>query len=256
VVAAPLESRFAIGDRVMGITAFAEGCGGYADYAYVREQSTINVPTAMTDEEAGGFPIAFRTAHAALIERGGVSAGEVLVVLGAAGSSGSAAVQLGKALGATVVAVAGSDEKLEFCRRMGADHLVNYRSGALLDEVAAMTGGRGADVIFDPVGGTVGQQALQALRRYGRHLIVGLASGATVPVESTDLLMRNVSAVGVYAGGFTPEEDGIAWTRLSTLAGSGQIRTPVGSTYDFTEVPAMVTRLASPPPGKSIVMMN
>jgi NADPH2:quinone reductase len=108
VVAVPPGSQFAVGDQVTGITGFLEGWGGYAEYAYLREQSAIRIPAGLTDEQAGGFPIGFRTAYAGLVERAPVRAGQTLLVLGAAGSSGATALQLGKALDATVIAVAGN----------------------------------------------------------------------------------------------------------------------------------------------------
>jgi NADPH2:quinone reductase len=256
VVAVAPGSGFAVGERVMGITAFQEGWGGYADYAYVSEQSTVHIPPAMTDEQAGGFMIGYRTAHAGLVERAPVKAGQVLLVLGAAGSSGVTAIQLGKALGAEVIAVAGSEEKLGFCARFGADHAIDYRNSDLTEEIGKITGGRGVDLIYDPVGGDTAAQAVRSLARNGRIAVVGLASGATVKIDTLDLLVRSYSAVGVFAGGFTPEEDAAAWGRLLDLAEREVITTPVGKVYSFDEVPAMIRQQATPPPGKSVVRIS
>jgi NADPH2:quinone reductase len=256
VVAVAPGSAFAVGDQVMGITPFFLGWGGYADYAYVLEQSSVRIPAGMTDEQAGGFPIGFRTAYTGLVERAPVEAGQTLLVLGGAGSSGSTAIQLGKALGATVIAVAGSDEKLGFCTRYGADHVINYRTADLTKEIDAITDGHGVDVIYDPVGGDTAATAVKSLARYGRIAVVGLASGATVPINSVDLLMGNWSAVGVFAGGHTPEEDAAAWGRLHDLAERKLITTPVGTVYSFDEVPAMIGQQAAPPAGKSVVRVS
>ncbi|MBP2702335.1 NADPH:quinone oxidoreductase family protein [Microbispora sp. RL4-1S] len=256
VVAVAPGSPFAVGDQIMGITPFFAGWGGYADYAYVLEQSAIRIPVGMTDEQAGGFPIGFRTAYAALVERAPVEAGQTLLVLGGAGSSGVAATQLGKALGATVIAVAGSDDKVGFCARHGADHVVNYRTADLVEEVGKITDGRGVDVIFDPVGGDTAARAISTLARYGRIAVVGLAAGTTVPIDSLDLLLRNYSAVGVFAGGHTPEEDAAAWGRLSELAEQKAITTSVGTVFSFDDVPAMISGQGSPPPGKSVVRVS
>jgi NADPH2:quinone reductase len=256
VVAVAPDSAFAVGDQIMGITPFFTGWGGYADYAYVLEQSATRIPAGMTDEQAGGFPIAFRTAYVALVERAPVSPGQTLLVLGGAGSSGVAATQLGKALGATVIAVAGSDEKLAFCARYGADHVINYRTADLTEAIDAITGGRGVDLIFDPVGGETAAKAVKSLARYGRIAVLGLASGSTVRIDSIDLLMRNYSAVGVFAGGHTPEEDAAAWGRLYDLAERKEITTPVGTVYSFDEVPAMIRQQGAPPPGKSVVRVS
>jgi NADPH2:quinone reductase len=253
VVAVPAGSRFSVGDRVTGITAFLDGWGGYADYTYLREESTIRIPARMTDEEAGGFPIGFRTAYAGLVDRAPVEAGQVLLVLGAAGSSGGAALQLGKARGATVIAVAGSREKLDFCRRHGADHVVNHRTEDLPARIAELTGGRGADVVFDPVGGDTALAALKAVARNGRVVLIGLASGKPVPLDSMDMLLRNYSAVGVLATPGSPEAEAVVWDHLADLAAHSTISTPVGQVYDFQDVPEMIARQARPTAGKTVV---
>ncbi|WP_219837631.1 NADPH:quinone oxidoreductase family protein [Paenibacillus sp. R14(2021)] len=253
IVAVPPGSRFAVGEQVMGITEFLEGWGGYAEYAYVREGSAIRIPAAMTDEQAGGFPIGFRTAYAGLVERAPVEAGQTLLVLGAAGSSGSTALQLGKALGATVIAVAGSQEKLEFCTSHGADHVVNYRTDDLTARIAEITDGRGVDLIYDPVGGETAATALKSIARNGRIALIGLASGTPVPLDSMDMLLRNYTAVGVLATPGSPEAEATIWGRLAELAEQGAITTPVGKVYEFQDVPQMIAEQTAPGAGKSVV---
>jgi len=254
VVAVPAGSRFSVGDQVTGITAFLEGWGGYADYAYLNEGSTILIPAGMTDEEAGGFPIGFRTAYAGLVERAPVAAGQALLVLGAAGSAGAAAVQLGKALGATVISLVGGQDKAEFTLRHGADHVVNYRADDVTARLAGLTGGRGVDVIFDPVGGDAAAVALKSLARGGRIALIGLASGAMAPLSPIDLLLRNHTAVGVLA---TPQEDAgkeaSVWEHLAELATRRAVTTPVGAVRDFGDVPAMIAGQATAVPGKTVV---
>lgn len=240
----------------MGVTTFMEGWGGHAQYAYVIEKKTLPIPAQLTDEQAAGFMIGFRTAHAALAERATLSGGDVLVVLGAAGSTGGSAIQLGKTLGATVVAVASSEEKLAFCAGLGADHLVNYKTADVGAEVRKITDGHGADVIFDPVGGEVAAQAVSGIARNGRIAIVGYASGSFLPLDPLDMLMRNYSAAGVFAGGFTEEEDVAAYSRLRDLVEAGAILTPVGAVASFADVPEIIARLASPPPGKTVVRIS
>ncbi|HEX6527310.1 MAG TPA: NADPH:quinone oxidoreductase family protein [Streptosporangiaceae bacterium] len=256
VVAVAPGSRFTAGDTIMGITAFLEGWGGYADYAYVHEQSAARVPASLSDEQAAGFPIGFRTAYAGLVERARLAAGEVLLVLGAAGSAGSAAVQLGRALGATVIAVAGSSEKADFCLRSGASHAINYKTADLTGEIADLTYGHGADLVYDTVGGDLAATSVASLARGGRIAIIGMASGATVELNSLDMLLRNYSAVGVLASGYAPDEDATAWQALTDLADRGKITTPVGTVYAFEDVPAMIAQQASPPPGKSVVRVR
>lgn len=254
VVAVPAGSRFSVGDQVAGITGFLEGWGGYAEYAYVREGSAIRIPEGMTDEQAGGFPIGFRTAYAGLVERAPVRAGQTLLVLGAAGSSGATALQLGKALGATVIAVAGSPEKLEFCSRLGADHVLNHRTDDLVSRIAQITNGRGVDVIYDPVGGDTAATAVKSLARNGRIAVVGLASGAPVAFDSMDVMLRNYSVVGVLAvPDEDPEAEAAVWDRLADLAAQGAITTPVGRVHGFDEVPRMIAGQGAPGAGKSVV---
>ena len=257
VVAVPPGSRFRVGDQVTGMTDFLAGWGGYAEYAYLREESTIRIPEGTTDQQAAGFPIGFRTAYAGLVERAPLEAGQTLLVLGAAGSAGSTAVQLGKALGAQVIAVAGGEAKTEFCLRHGADHALNHRTDELPTRIAELTDGRGVDMVYDAVGGQTAATAVKSLARNGRILLIGLASGSPAPLDAMDLLLRNYTAVGVLA---TPNEDpeveAAVWDRLSTLAAKGEITTPVGTVYDFDDVPRMIAEQAAPHPGKSVVRVS
>ncbi|GAA5194281.1 hypothetical protein GCM10023322_58260 [Rugosimonospora acidiphila] len=254
VVAVPPGSRFAVGDQVTGITAFLEGWGGYADYVYLREGSMMRIPSRMTDEQAGGFPIGFRTAYAGLVERAPVEAGQTLLVLGAAGSSGATALQLGKALGATVIAVAGSPEKLEFCARYGADHGVNYRTDDLTARISQLTDGRGVNLIYDPVGGATAATAMKSLARNGRIAMIGVSSGAPAPLDSMDMLLRNVSAIGVLAQpNDTPAVEATVWRHLAGMIEQGAISTPVGRVYGFDEVPQMIADQTAPGAGKVVL---
>jgi NADPH2:quinone reductase len=259
VVATPDGSAFNVGDRVMGVTPFGgEGLtfGGMADYAYVREPQTLHVPDGLSVEEAAGFLVGFRTAYAALVQRLPVAAGDVLVVLGAAGSSGVTAVSLGKALSATVIAVAGSDEKLEFCKSIGADHALSYKSGDFVQEILDLTDGRGADAIFDPVGGETATKSLKAIARFGRIGIVGFAAGGWVTLDPLDMVLRSYSAVGVFAAAYTAAEDRDAYAELFNMAQQGRIRTPVGKVYGFDEAIQAIQAMASPLPGKHIVRVS
>jgi NADPH2:quinone reductase len=256
VVAVPNGSRFSVGDRVTGITAFLEGWGGYAEYTYLRENSTIPIPDGMSDEQAGGFPIGFRTAYAGLVERTRLEAGQTLLVLGAAGSSGGAAMQLGKALGARVIATAGGVAKREFCLRHGADEAIDYRDEDLVQRIDELTDGRGVDLVYDPVGGETAAAAVNGLARGGRIVLIGLASGTPVALNAMDMLLRNYSAVGVLATPGSPEQEAAAWDRLAALAEACTITTPVGRIYDFADVPLMVAGQSAPAPGKSVVRIS
>jgi len=247
-------SAFAPGDRVMGMTPFAEGSGGCGDFAYVREAKACRAPACLTDEAAAGFLIGFRTAHAALVDRVPVEPGQSVVVLGAAGSSGSAGIQLAKALGAQVIAVAGGPAKCDFCRSIGADVAIDYRAaGDLGEAIRAAAGGRGADVLFDPVGGESAVAAVKGLGRGGRVAMLGFASGTWLKPDPLDLVLRNYGVLGVFAGGYTADEDQAAYRYLVGLAEEGRIRTPVGQVWSFAEVPSAIASLQAPPPGKSVI---
>jgi NADPH:quinone reductase len=258
VVATAPGSRFAAGDRVMGITpaAMAAPYGGYSDYAYVFEAKTLPIPASLSFQEAAGFVIPFRTAYQALVERVQVAPGEVLAILGAGGAVGSAAIQLGKALGATVIAVASTEDKLKFCADAGADHGVRSEADVAA-ELGRLTGGAGVDVLLDLVGGELATRALQGVGRGGRVPVAGYASGSFLTVDPMDLVLRNYAVVGVYAGGTTPEEDTAAWQRLFELVDEGAIRTPIGTVSGFDEVPGVLGDLASGgPAGKQIIEIS
>lgn len=253
VVEAPRGSAFAAGDRVMGLTPFAEGIGGCAQYTYVRENKTRRVPQVFSDEQAAGFMLAFRSAYAALVQRVPVTEGQTLLVNGASGSTGTALVQLGKALGATVVAVARTQEQRDFCTRIGADHTIDPSATDVAEAARELTGGRGVDVFCDSVGAEPGTQALKAVARAGRVALLGYAAGSWLTVDPLDLVMRNYSVSGVYAGGFDAREDAEAYDALCDLAEHGLITTPLGSVYDFRAVPQAVASLRSTRIGKTVV---
>jgi NADPH2:quinone reductase len=257
VVAVPKRSRFSVGDRVMGVTPFLQGMGGHAEYSYLKEGETRLIPAQLSDEQAAGFVIGFRTAHVALVYRCALKSGETLVVLGAAGSTGIATIQLGKALGATVIAVASNAEKLAYCASLGADHTIDYTTASVGDEIKKITGGHGCDVIFDPVGGEVATQAVQAIARYGRHAIVGGASGSFIALNPIDMLQRSYSAVGLAADGkYTEEEENAAYGLLFDFVEKGVIKAPVAHVMPFDEVPAAIARLDAAPPGKTVIRVS
>lgn len=244
-----------VGDRVMGLTMFMEKSGGFAEYCLLTEKRTWTVPSGLSDQEAAGFVIPFTTAYVALVMRGALMAGETLLVLGGAGSSGAAAIQLGKCLGAKVIAVAGSADKLDFCTALGADHVVSYQSGDLAEAVMSITDGRGADVIFDPVGGKSAATAVKAIARYGRFTLVGFASGTWAQIDPLDMVLRNYSTVGIFAGGLTHQEYQKVRADLGLWVDQGLIRTPVSRVFTFDEVPEALRVLdVGPPAGKMVVM--
>lgn len=189
-------TRFKPGDRVIG----ALRGGAFAGKAVVVEQLAIPLPEELSFEQGAAYSIAYGTSYHALKQGAKLRPGEVVLVLGAAGGVGHAAVELAKAMGATVIAAAGSAEKLAFARRAGADQLVDYVHDGLKDQVKALTNGKGVDIVYDPVGGELAEQALRATAWHGRYLVVGFASGGIPKIPLNLLLLKEASATGVWYG--------------------------------------------------------
>jgi len=176
------------------------GWGGLRERVAVKTQSIIALPQGVSDEAAAALQVTYGTAYHALHDRGDLKEGESLVVLGAAGGTGQAAVELGKILGARVIAAASNREKLEFCRAIGADEVINSGSEDVKERIRELTGGRGADVIFDPVGGALTEAAFRAIGWGGRHLIVGFAAGDIPRLPLNLPLLKSASLVGIFWG--------------------------------------------------------
>jgi len=215
----------ALGTRLMAVTSFTDGRGGFADATIAPAGSAYRVPDTMTSLDAASFRIGYSTAWIGLVRRGRLEPGEWLLVLGAAGGSGATAVQLGRALGARVIAVAAGPEKLAFCKRMGAEMLIDRTTQSVPEAVLAATEGRGVDVVYDPVGGEPAAAALRCLAPGSRFLAVGFASGEWAPIQVPDLVRRNSSLVGVYAGGYTRAEGEADHEALLALAATGALET-------------------------------
>jgi NADPH2:quinone reductase len=236
--------RVAIGDHIMCVTSFVAGHGSFAEECLTAAAGAFPVPDGLTAAEAAGFWIPHLTGWIGLVDRGRLASGDELVVLGAAGGSGIAAVQLGRALGARVIAVVSDDEKGEFCRGLGADAIVNHRDGPLAPRLRELTGGRGVDLVYDPVGGALAEDSARALARHGRLLAVGFASGAWPTLATHDLVVTNRSLVGVFAGGYSrPELDAIH-AELSTLVHEGRLRNAVTEQVSFDDLPHALQRVA------------
>ena len=191
-------TELAPGDRVLAVVDY----GGFAELARARANDVHKIPEEMDFATAAGFPIVYGTAHAALCWHARLQAGETLAVHGAAGGVGLASVEVGKALGATVIATAGGQDKLAVAARHGADALIDYREEDLRERIKALTDGRGADVILDPVGGEVFDASLRAIAWSGRLLVIGFAGGTVPQIPANILLVKNVAAMGVYWGSY------------------------------------------------------
>ena len=197
-------TRFAPGDRVMAILTY----GGLAEQALAKAEEVFAIPAGMSFEEAGAFPIAYLSSHVALRWQGRLEAGEALLVLGAAGGVGLSAVEIGKAMGARVIAAASSAEKLATAQEHGADDLINYSTEALTQRVMALTDDKGVDVCFDPIGGDLFDAALSAVGWGGRILLIGFVGGAQ-KIAAPRLLVKNRSALGCslrYFRWYAPEK--------------------------------------------------
>lgn len=232
-----------VGTRRMGVTNFFDGRGGFAGHTIVREESAFRVPDAMSDAEAAGFRIAYSTAWVGLVRRAGITPGDRLLVLGAAGGSGAAAVTLGRALGAEVIAVAGGAEKVALCRDLGAHAVVDRTTSSVVDAVQECTGGRGVDLVYDPVGGDAADATVGCLARDGRLLAVGFASGRWVQPDVHRMVRRNASVVGVYAGGYTRAENEVDHEALLARWERGELRGTGPTVLPFDALPDAVARV-------------
>ncbi|MDZ7783616.1 MAG: NADPH:quinone oxidoreductase family protein [Halioglobus sp.] len=233
----------AIGRRVMGVTAFYSGHGGYAEYCLAPEFAVYPVPDGMSDAEAAAFGIPYHTAWVGLKWRADIEPGDVLLVHGGAGGTGSAAIQLGAALGARVIATAGSDDRLDFCRSLGADGAINYREADFAAAVLELTEGRGADVIYDPVGGEIFERSASCIAPGGRLLAVGFACGRWGAADTRALVMRNGSVMGVFVGAYGHDEMSACHAELAGLYAAGRITVPLAATIGFDEVGDYLCRL-------------
>ncbi|MDH3997414.1 MAG: NADPH:quinone oxidoreductase family protein [Desulfuromonadales bacterium] len=192
-------SDLKLGDRVLASAM----TGGYAEKLCMQAADAIKIPDAMIDAHAAVLPCAYGTAHHALKQRANLQPGETLVVLGAAGGTGLAAVQIGKAMGARVIAVCSDEEKLAIAAECGADELINYSKSDLRKTLMSTTNRRGVDVVFDPVGGEAFDQCSRSMAWNGRLLVVGFASGAIPQFPVNLALVKGYSVIGVFWGSFT-----------------------------------------------------
>ena len=252
VVSAPSDAGFKAGDRVMALVDNAGLTrGGYAEVTDAAPGSVSRMPDRMSFEEGAGFTLVFQTGWFGLHRRANLKAGETLLVHAGAGGVGSAAIQLGKAAGATVIATAGSDEKVDVCRRLGADYSINYKTGDFVEEVKRITGGRGADVVFDPVGGDVYDRSTKCIAFEGRIVIVGFTSGRIPQAAANHVLIKNYSVVGLHWGLYTkraPELIAPAARALLDLYDSGKIKPHISARIPLSEAPRALAMVAE---GKS-----
>jgi len=235
--------RAAVGDRVMAVTAFFLGHGSFAEECLALDDFALRVPEEMEDAEAACFTIPFHTAYIGLVRRAALVAGETLLVLGGAGGTGSAALQLGKSMGARVIATAGGPEKCAFCRDLGADLTIDYLSLDIAAAVRDATEGQGANVVYDPVGGEAFKAAAGCIANEGRLLAIGFAAGSWGKPDVGHMVQHNYSVMGVMPGGYDYAFKVSAHDELLEQWSRGDLRVPVYERFDFEHVPDAIELL-------------
>jgi NADPH2:quinone reductase len=237
-------TRFRRGDRVIAFT----GQGAFAQQIAVPEHAAMPIPQGLDFDTAAAVTLTYGTSHHAVVDRARLKAGETMLVLGAAGGVGLAAVDIGKAVGARVIAAASSDDKLAVCKAHGADVLINYSTQDLRAAVKAATGGAGADVIYDPVGGIYAEPAFRSIAWRGRYLVIGFANGEIPKLPLNLPLLKGASLVGVFWGEFAkrePEANLAAMGELMGWLASGKIRPHVSARYALSETARALNDMAA-----------
>lgn len=232
-----------VGDPVLATTLW----GGFAEEVVAKADRLMRRPETMDEVTAAGFALTYGTSYHALVQRAAIKPGETLLVLGAAGGVGISAIQIAKALGARVIAAASTPEKLEIARAQGADDLVNYTEDGYRDRLKELTGGRGVDVVYDPVGGDLFEPSLRSMAWNGRYLVVGFASGEIPKVPANLTLLKGCAVVGVFWGQFRrtePEADAENFRRLFELHAAGRIKPLISATYPLAQAKDALHALA------------
>jgi len=238
----PGVSGFAAGDRVIAMTTW----GAFAEECVARADQLVRMPAGLDFATAGAFTLTYGTSWHALKDRGQLRAGETLLVLGAAGGVGLAAIEIGKALGARVIAAASSPEKLAVCRAHGADETIDYAAEDLRTRLKAIAG-EGVDVVYDPVGGPYAEPAIRSTAWRGRYLIVGFANGEIPRIPLNLMLLKGSSLVGVYWGDWTRREPAAAAAGMVELLGwlaAGRLKPRVSGRYPLARAAEALAALA------------
>ena len=233
-----------VGDRVIAFTAQ----GGFAQQVAVPAQAVMPMPPGMDFDIAAAITLTYGTSHHAIVDRAALKPGETMLVLGAAGGVGLAAIDIGKALGARVIAAASSDAKLAVCREHGADATINYTTENLREAIKAATGGNGPDVIYDPVGGNYTEAAFRAIGWRGRYLVVGFANGAIPKLPLNLMLLKGAALIGVFWGEFAKREPQANLAAMRQLLGwlaEGKIRPRISGRYALEDTARALNDMAA-----------
>ncbi|HLX00498.1 MAG TPA: NADPH:quinone oxidoreductase family protein [Trinickia sp.] len=231
------------GMRVVAYTAL----GGFAEQALAPAGACVPLPDEADLAVAAAFTLAYGTSHHAVVDRAALQAGETMLVLGAAGGVGLAAVEIGKALGARVIAAASSDEKLAVCVEHGADATINYTRDDLRECIKALTDGKGPDVIYDPVGGVYAEPAFRSIGWRGRYLVVGFANGEIPKLPLNLALLKGASLVGVFWGDFAkrePQRNAAAFKQMIGWMQDGKLRPHISARYALEDAPRALRDMA------------
>jgi len=240
----PGVSGWKIGERVSGYC----GYNGAREAVIASAERLARVPEALSDAKAAGLQVTYGTTIHALVDRAQLREGETLVVLGAAGGTGIAAVEIGKALGARVIACASSQEKLEFARRCGADEVIDYSKENLRERLRELTGGKGVDVLYDPVGGDLAEPAVRSMGWEGRYLVIGFAAGEIPRIPLNLLLLKGCDIRGVFWGAYCkrdPKGQAAHMERLMQWAADGTISAHVDRVFPLEETPQALAYIAA-----------
>ena len=244
-----------LGDAV---AAFG-GTGGFGTHAVVNAGLVMPLPPGFAFDDAAAFILTYGTTHHALLDRGALKAGETVLVLGAAGGVGTAAIQIAKAAGARVIAAASSDEKCALCRELGADATINYSTGNIRDELKALTDGKGPDIVYDPVGGDLAEPVFRSIAWRGRYLVVGFAQGGIPALPLNLALLKGASVVGVFWGDFArrePKANSKALAELAQWYAQGKVKPVIDSRLPMEQLPQAFARMGSRQVRGKLVMTN
>ncbi|HEY8050737.1 MAG TPA: NADPH:quinone oxidoreductase family protein [Ramlibacter sp.] len=254
----------AVGEGVMHLkagqnVACLSGTGGFGTHTIADAARCMPMPPQMSFVDAAAFIMTYATSHHALLDRGQLKPGETLLVLGAAGGVGTAAIQIGKVAGARVIAAASTDEKCELCRQQGADVTINYARDNLRDAIKAATDGKGPDVIYDPVGGDFAEPAFRSIAWRGRYLVIGFAAGPIPSIPLNLPLLKGAAIVGVFWGDFSrrePKANAAMMGELGRWYAEGKIKPVIDRTMPMAELKAAYAHMGSRGVKGKLVMVN
>lgn len=231
--------HLSIGQEVVAVVTH----GGFSEKIAVPAARCIPKPPNMTMVEASAFLYTYSTSYYALVNRGHIAAGQTVLILGASGGVGLAAVDIAKTLGATVIAAASTDEKLAVCKQYGADHLINYGEQSIKDQVRAITDEKGVDIILDPIGGDKANEAIRVMAWEGRYLVVGFAAGEISKLPLNLALLKSCQVVGVFLGGFLmkyPKQGAQMMGELLAYFHKGELKPHIQQIFSLEEAPKAI----------------